>query len=187
MCLRSQGGADALAGLRGGPPGSTVTVCAMAKGKKTNPDAVVIENRRARHDYRIGETLECGIRLLGTEVKSIRSGRASLAEGWIRADADPPRLRLHGVHIAEYPPAGPRQHELIRTRELLAHKKEIRDLARAQDGEGSALVPLKIYFKDGRAKLLVGIAEGRKKADKRQDIAKREAKRDIERELRRRR
>ncbi len=173
--------------MRGGGFGPTVARFAMAKGKKTNPDAVVIENRRARHDYRIGETLECGIRLLGTEVKSIRSGRASLAEGWIRADADPPRLRLHGVHIAEYPPAGPRQHELIRTRELLAHKKEIRDLARAQDGEGSALVPLKIYFKDGRAKLLVGIAEGRKKADKRQDIAKREAKRDIERELRRRR
>ena len=161
----------------------------MAKGrKKTDPDAVVIENRRARHDFRIGDTLECGIRLLGTEVKSIRAGRASLAEGWVRAELEPPRLRLHGVHVAEYPPAGPhRQHEPIRTRPLLAHRKEIRELAKAQDGEGATLVPLKMYFKDGRAKLLVGVAEGRKKADKRQDIAKKEAKRDIERELRRRR
>lgn len=161
----------------------------MGQGrKKPKPDDVVIENRRARHDFRIGETLECGIRLVGTEVKSIRAGRASLAEGWIRADMEPPRLRLNGVHVAEYPPAGPhRQHDPVRSRALLAHKKEIRELAKAQDGEGSTLVPLKIYFKDGRAKLLVGVAEGRRKVDKRQDIAKREAKRDIERELRRRR
>ena len=161
----------------------------MAKGRrKDDPDAVVIENRKARHDYLIGDTLECGIKLLGTEVKSIRSGRASLAEGWIRADTDPPALRLHGVHVAEYPPAGPhRQHEPTRTRPLLAHRKEIRELAKAQDGEGATLVPLKIYFKDGRAKLLIGVAEGRKKGDKRQDIAKKEAKRDIERALRRRR
>ena len=161
----------------------------MAKGRrKDDPDAVVIENRRARHDYRIGDTLECGIRLLGTEVKSIRAGRASIAEGWVRAESDPLGLRLHGVHVAEYPPAGPhRQHEAVRTRVLLAHKKEIRELAKAQDGEHATLVPLKIYFKDGRAKLLIGVAEGRKKADKRQDIAKKEAKRDIERELRRRR
>ena len=161
----------------------------MAKGrKKTDPDAVVIENRRARHDYLIGDTLECGIRLLGTEVKSIRNGRASLAEGWVRADLDPPRLRLHGVHVAEYAPAGPhRQHEPVRTRPLLAHRKEIRELSKAQDGEGATLVPLKIYCKDGRAKLLIGVAEGRKKADKRQDIAKKEAQRDIERALRRRR
>ena len=160
----------------------------MAKGRrKEHPDAVVIENRRARHDYLIGETFECGLKLLGTEVKSIRAGRASLAEGWVRADIEPARLRLHGVHVAEYPPAGPRQHEPVRTRTLLAHKKEIKELAKAQDGASSTLVPLKIYFKDGRAKLLIGVAEGRKKGDKRQDIAKKEAKRDIERELRRRR
>lgn len=161
----------------------------MGQGrKKSNPDEVVIENRRARHDFRIGETIECGIRLLGTEVKSIRAGRASLAEGWVRAEADPPSLKLNGVHVAEYPPAGPhRQHEPVRSRGLLAHKKEIRELAKAQDGQGATLVPLKIYFKDGRAKLLVGVAEGRRKADKRQEIAKKEAKRDIERELRRRR
>lgn len=161
----------------------------MARGrKKSNPDEVVIENRRARHDFSIGDTLECGIRLLGTEVKSVRAGRASLAEGWVRAEADPPTLRLNGVHIAEYPPAGPhRQYEPVRSMALLAHKKEIRDLAKSQDGTGATLVPLKIYFKDGRAKLLVGVAEGRKKVDRRQDIAKKEAKRDIERELRRRR
>ena len=98
-------------------------------------------------------------------------------------------LRLaEDLDIAEYPPAGShRQHEPTRTRPLLAHRKEIRELAKAQDGDGGTLVPLKIYFKDGRAKLLIGVAEGRKKGDKRQDIAKKEAKRDIERELRRRR
>ncbi len=160
----------------------------MAKARrKDDPDAVVIENRRARHDYLIGDTLECGIKLLGTEVKSIRAGRVSLAEGWIRAETDPPKLRLHGVHVAEYPPAGPRQHESLRTRALLAHRRQIRELAKAQDGHSATLVPLKIYFKDGRAKLLIGVAEGRKKGDKRQDIAKKEAQRDIDRALRRRR
>ena len=129
----------------------------MAKGHKktSNPDAVVIENRRARHDYLIGETLECGLRLLGTEVKSIRTGKASLAEGWVRAVADPPSLVLQGVHIPEYPPAGPhRQHDPVRARTLLAHKREILKFARAQDGNNSTLVPLKIYFVDGRAKLV---------------------------------
>jgi SsrA-binding protein len=161
----------------------------MAKGHKktSNPDAVVIENRRARHDYLIGETLECGLRLLGTEVKSIRTGKASLAEGWVRAVADPPSLVLQGVHIPEYPPAGPhRQHDPVRARTLLAHKREILKFARAQDGNNSTLVPLKIYFVDGRAKILIGVGEGRKKADKRQDIAKREAQRDMDRAMRNR-
>ncbi len=161
----------------------------MANGRKktSNPDAMVIENRRARHDYLIGETLECGLRLLGTEVKSIRAGQASLAEGWIRATTDPPSLVLQGVHVGEYPPAGPhRQHQPVRPRVLLAHKREILKLARAQDGENSTLVPLKIYFVDGRAKVLIGVAQGRKKSDKRQDIAKREAQRDMDRAMHRR-
>ncbi|MDG2021508.1 MAG: SsrA-binding protein SmpB [Phycisphaerales bacterium] len=161
----------------------------MASGRKktSNPDAMVIENRRARHDYVIGETLECGLRLLGTEVKSIRAGQASLAEGWIRATTDPPSLVLQGVHVGEYPPAGPhRQHQPVRPRVLLAHKREILKLARSQDGENSTLVPLKIYFVDGRAKVLIGVAQGRKKSDKRQDIAKREAQRDMDRAMRRR-
>ncbi len=158
-----------------------------SKGNSTNNEPV-IENRRARHDYRIGETLECGIELRGTEVKSIRAGRASLGEGWIKADHEPLGLTLHGVHISEYPPAGPhRQHSPTRPRRLLAHRREIRKLARAADSAGATLVPLKIYFKDGRAKLLLGVAEGKGRADKRQDLARKEARRDMERAMQRRR
>ena len=158
----------------------------MANGRKktSNPDAVVIENRRARFDYLIGDTLECGLRLLGTEVKSIRAGQASLAEGWIRAVADPPSLVLQGVHVGEYPPAGPhRQHQPVRPRKLLAHKREIIKLTRAQDADNSTLVPLKIYFSGGRAKILIGVGQGRKKFDKRHAIAKREAQRDMDRAM----
>jgi SsrA-binding protein len=160
---------------------------ASKKHKKGSKRAATIENRRARHDYSIGDTLECGIELRGTEVKSIRAGRASLAEGWIRATTEPCSLTLHGVHVAEYPPAGPRQHEPTRIRRLLAHKREIRKLAQAADSEGATLVPLKIYFKEGRAKVLLGVAEGRRKFDKRQDLAKREAEREMRRAMSRKR
>lgn len=147
-----------------------------------------IENRRARHDYAIEDTLECGIELLGTEVKSIRDGKMSLAEGFIMARAEPPSLELHGVHIDEYPPAGrDRQHEPRRVRKLLAHRREIVRLATEVKAKGVALVPLKVYFTKGRAKVLLGLGKGRKKGDKRQAIADREMRRDIDREMGRRR
>ena len=147
-----------------------------------------IENRRARHDYAIEDTLECGIELLGTEVKSIRDGKMSLAEGFVMARAEPPSLELHGVHIDEYPPAGrDRQHEPRRVRKLLAHRREIVRLATEVKAKGVALVPLKVYFTKGRAKLLLGVGKGRKKGDKRQAIAEREMRRDIDREMGRRR
>lgn len=147
-----------------------------------------IENRRARHDYAIEDTLECGIELLGTEVKSIRDGKMSLAEGFVMARAEPPSLELHGVHIDEYPPAGrDRQHEPRRVRKLLAHRREIVRLATEVKAKGVALVPLKVYFTKGRAKLLLGVGKGRKKGDKREAIADREMRRDIEREMGRRR
>ena len=147
-----------------------------------------IENRRARHDYAIEDTLECGIELLGTEVKSIRDGKMSLAEGFVMARAEPPSLELHGVHIDEYPPAGrDRQHEPRRVRKLLAHRREIVRLATEVKAKGVALVPLKVYFAKGRAKLLLGVGKGRKKGDKRQAIADREMRRDIDREMGRRR
>ena len=161
-----------------------------AANKKDGAEALepVIENRRARHDYAIEETLECGIELLGTEVKSVRHGQASLAEGWVLAHDEPARLSLQNVHIAEYPPAGVhRQHEPIRPRRLLAHKREIRRLAVEARSRGAALIPLKMYFLRGKVKVLVGLAFGRKKVDKRQAIAAKEAKRDIERETSRRR
>ena len=156
---------------------------ASRKKKKGNLNDAVIENRRARHDYDISDTLECGIQLRGTEVKSIRGGRASLAEGWIKADLEPLALTLHGVHVAEYPPAGPRQHEPVRSRVLLAHAREIKKLAIAADGDGATLIPLKVYFKEGRAKVLVGIGQGRRKSDKRQDMAKKEARREMDRAM----
>lgn len=147
-----------------------------------------IENRKARHDYAIEDTLECGIELLGTEVKSIRDGKMSLAEGFIMARAEPPSLELHGVHIDEYPPAGrDRQHEPRRVRKLLAHRREIVRLATEVKAKGVALVPLKVYFTKGRAKVLLGVGKGRKKGDKRQAIADREMRRDIDREMGRRR
>lgn len=147
-----------------------------------------IENRKARHDFAIEDTLECGIELLGTEVKSIRDGKISLAEGFVMARAEPPSLELHGVHIDEYPPAGrDRQHEPRRVRRLLAHRREIVRLATEVKAKGVSLVPLKVYFAKGRAKLLVGVGKGRKKGDKREAIAEREMRRDIEREMGRRR
>jgi SsrA-binding protein len=143
-----------------------------------------IENRRARHDYFIDETLECGIKLVGTEVKSVRSGQVSLGEGFARAGDEPLELVLHDVHIAEYAPAGPRQHDPARPRALLAHRRQIRKLADRTRQGGVTLIPLKVYFVRGRVKVLIGVARGRKRADKRQAIAEREARRDMDRAMR---
>jgi len=143
---------------------------------KDGPEArePVIENRKARFDFAIGETLECGLKLVGTEVKSLRKGQASIAEGWILASVEPPELTLLNVTIAEYPPAGAsRQHVPNRPRRLLAHGKEIVKLAT----EAKA--------KEGRAKVLIGIGLGKKQHDKRESIAKREDKRDMDRAVRR--
>ncbi|MCA3006412.1 MAG: SsrA-binding protein SmpB [Planctomycetaceae bacterium] len=160
----------------------------MAKGKHTPEDGSdrVIENRRAHFDYAIGETLECGIKLHGPEVKSVREGKVSLQEGFVRADVTPPSLWLHQVNIAEYGPAGRLQDAPTRTRKLLAHKQEILRMLRATEAKGATLVPLKLYFKNGYAKLLIGVGIGRKKADKRQAIAERESKREIARAMSRR-
>ncbi len=152
------------------------------------PQAPEIENRKARHDFSISDTLEVGIKLLGSEVKSLRDGKASLAEGFVMAREAPPSLELHGVHIDEYPPAGAaRQHAPRRVRPLLAHAREIRRLAQSMKAKGVSLVPLKIYFKGGRAKLLVGVGQGRKHGDKRAAIAEREMRRDMDRAMSRRR
>lgn len=162
----------------------------MAKSRKDSPSdrEPVIENRKSRHDYAIAETLECGIRLVGTEVKSLRNGQASLSEGWVRADGDPPQWTLLNVTIAEYPPAGAsRQHEPNRPRRLLAHSREMVKFTTEAKTRGATLVPLKIYWVKGRAKILIGIGTGKKQHDKRQDIARREDKRDMDRAMSRRR
>ena len=156
----------------------------MASKTKRKPGQPVIENRRARHQYAIEETLECGIRLTGSEIKSIRDGKVSLAEGYVRATDNPVKLTLHSAHIAEYPPAAEhRQHEPGRVRSLLAHRREILKLADRTRAKGVTLVPLKMYFVNGRAKLLIGLARGKKRRDKREEVARREAQRDIERAL----
>jgi SsrA-binding protein len=156
----------------------------MAAKKQSASREPTIENRRARHDYAISDTLECGIRLTGSEVKSVRDGKVSLAEGYVFAVEEPAQLSLHGVHIAEYPPAGKAaQHEPVRTRALLAHKREIKKLARQVQQKGMTLVPLKMYFAKGKAKLLIGLGQGKKQHDQRRSIAERQAKRDISRAL----
>jgi len=161
---------------------------AASKGSGSEPREPVIENRRARHDFSIEDTLECGIELLGTEVKSIRAGQVSLGEGWILAEDSPPRLTLQNVRVAEYPPAGAaRQHDPDRPRRLLAHRREIRRLAVEVRSRGGSLVPLKMYFLRGKVKLLIGLGFGRRKEDKRQAIAEREARRDMDRAASRRR
>ncbi|MBL8762491.1 MAG: SsrA-binding protein SmpB [Phycisphaerae bacterium] len=160
----------------------------MSKKKaKTRDDEPVIENRKARFHYEIGETLEVGIILWGTEVKSVRDGKVSIAEGYVRVQPEPPRLFLHSVNIDHYAPAGPltgkKQHALARTRELLAHRREIVKLSKAVQVKGMTVVPLKLYFKNGYAKLLIGVAQGKTQSDKRESIAKRETAREISRAM----
>lgn len=153
----------------------------MAKPKKkhSKDGTPTVENRRARHDYFIGDELEVGIKLVGTEVKSVRDGNVSIKEGYISIEDG--QLTLHNVNIGEYPPAGQVQHSMSRRRRLLAHRREIKRLARQVDQKGVTLIPLKLYFKDGFAKILLGVGTGKAMHDKRQSIKER----DMDRELRR--
>lgn len=157
----------------------------MAKNKRKSEEQL-IENRKARHDYAITETLETGIMLQGSEVKAIREGKVSLGEGYVRVQENPPAMYLHSINIGEYGPAASNPHHPTRTRKLLAHKREILKLARAVSQKGMTLVPLKMYFKNGYAKVLVGLGMGKSRADKRRSIAEREAGRDIQRAMSRR-
>ena len=141
-------------------------------------------NRKATHDYHVLKTVEAGLALLGSEIKSIRDGRVSIREAYVRPrDGE---LWLTGAHIAQYPPAAMRNHEPTRDRKLLLHKKQIRELAREVDAQGVTLIPLRLYLKNGKAKLEIALAKGKRKYDKRQDIAKRDAERQMQRALRHR-
>jgi SsrA-binding protein len=157
----------------------------MAKKKDKGDAEKIIENRKARFEYAVLETLECGIVLRGTEVKSVREGKVSLAEGFVRAH--PGQLLLYGVNIGEYGPAGPqgngKQHAPTRARTLLAHGKEIAKLADQVAIKGMTIVPLKMYFKDGFAKVLIGLAKGKTQHDKRDSITKRDTERDMRRAM----
>jgi len=154
----------------------------MAKGKKRKENLEPrIENRRAKRDYNLSGHLECGIVLQGSEVKSVRYARVSLAEGYASVNPHTMELWLQNVDIALYPQAGPLQHVPKNARKLLAHKREIQRLFGATTAKGVTLVPTAMYFKDGRVKVEIAIAEGKRSYDKRDDIKKKEMDRDIKR------
>ena len=145
-------------------------------------EKVVAVNRKARHDYFIDETLEAGLVLVGTEVKSLREGRITLRDSHAEMRGD--ELFLVGVHIPIYAEGGVWNHEPMRARKLLLRRREIDRLAVKVKERGYTLVPTKVYFKNGRAKVEIGLALGKKQHDKRQDLARRDAQRSMERALR---
>ena len=143
------------------------------------PEQTVALNRRARHDYAIEQTLEAGLVLTGTEIKSIRAGRVNLAEAYARIEKG--EAWLIGAHIAPYEQGNRNNHEPTRTRKLLLHRDQISELVGRTQAKGFTLVPLKLYIRNGMAKLEIGIARGKKAYDKRRTIAERDARRELER------
>ena len=152
----------------------------MAGGEK-----LVVDNRRARHDYHLLERLEAGLVLTGTEVKSLRAGRAHLRNAY--ADVREGEAWLVGAHIAEYEQGNVANHDPDRDRKLLLNRREIASLIGKVRERGLTVVPTRLYFKDGRAKVELAVARGKETRDKRRDIAKRDADRQIERALKSRR
>ena len=163
----------------------------MAKKKRSaaaqdtpSGDRVVTRNRRAYHDYHIGDTVEAGLVLTGSEIKSIRDGKVTISEAYVRViDGE---LWLIGAHINPYEHGAYANHDPDRNRKLLAHRRQIEDLAEQVDRKGMTLVPLMVVLRRGRAKLVVGVARGKRLYDKRQTERERDAKRSIDRALRER-
>ncbi|MGI8578691.1 MAG: SsrA-binding protein SmpB [Nocardioidaceae bacterium] len=145
---------------------------------------VIAQNRKARYEFHIEDTFEAGIVLTGTEVKSLRAGRASLVDAF--ADITDGEVWLHNAHIPEYLQGTWNNHAPKRKRKLLLHRLEIEKMTRRVNERGLTLVPLSMYFKDGRAKVEVALAKGKRTYDKRQAIAKRDVERETRRELGRR-
>lgn len=139
------------------------------------------QNRKARHDYFIEDSYECGIVLQGTEVKSIRKGALNLKDSY--AQVKNGELWLFGMHISPYEQGNIYNHDPFRTRKLLAHAREIRKLNTLSQADGYSLIPLSVYFKDGKVKVELAVCKGKKLYDKRQSLADRDADRDIERSL----
>jgi SsrA-binding protein len=150
----------------------------MTRDGERERERVAISNRRAWHEYFILDTYECGIMLVGTEVKSIRGGRANLQDSYARIERG--ELWLYGMHISPYALARD-QHDPTRKRKLLMHRTEIDRLAGKLSEAGVTLVPLKVYFKDGLVKVEIALAKGKRQWDKRQALAERDAKRETER------
>ncbi|UCD17241.1 MAG: SsrA-binding protein SmpB [Candidatus Zixiibacteriota bacterium] len=152
--------------------------------EKGLPEKNIVTNRKARRDYEILETREAGIALVGTEVKSLRAGRVNLTDSY--ASVENGEVILYNLHISQYEPSARENHEPTRPRQLLLHKREIRRLFGATAEKGFTLIPLRIYFKGPYVKVELATARGRRKFDKREAIAKKEADRAIERAHRRR-
>jgi SsrA-binding protein len=149
-------------------------------GEKT-----IAENRRARHDYQLLERVEAGLVLTGTEVKSLRDGRVTLAHAF--ADIRDGEAWLHGVEIATYDHGNRANHEPTRPRKLLLHRREIDSLYGMVREKGLTIVPTRLYFKNGRAKIELAVARGKEQRDKRRDVAERDARRQMERAIKSRR
>lgn len=150
-------------------------------GTAADGTRLVASNRRARHDYEILETLECGLVLAGSEVKSLREGRASLQEAYGRIDGD--ELWLHGMHIPPYSFSRDGGHDPTRPRKLLVHRRELARLAVKVKEAGHTLVPLRVYFSGSLAKVEIALARGKKAYDKRRAQAERDAAREMQRAM----
>lgn len=148
-------------------------------------DRVVATNRKAHHDYFVDEVVEAGVVLTGTEIKSVRAGRISLRDGYAKVEDG--EIWLQNTHISPYEQGNRYNHDPDRPRKLLLHRSQIRQLQRKTLEKGFTLVPLRVYLKEGLAKVELALARGRKSYDKREAVAEREADREIEREMARRR
>ncbi|WP_236243353.1 SsrA-binding protein SmpB [Streptomyces sp. CC228A] len=147
---------------------------AKEKGRK-----LIAQNKKARHDYHILDTYECGLVLTGTEVKSLRQGRASLVDGFVQIDGH--EAWLHNVHVPEYSQGTWTNHSARRKRKLLLHRVEIDKLESKASETGHTIIPLSLYFKDGRAKVEIALAKGKKEYDKRQTLREKQDRREADR------
>lgn len=153
----------------------------LLKKHHTKAANEVANNRKARHDYNILETYEAGISLTGTEIKSVRASKMNIKDGFVQARNG--ELWLENVNISIYDQGNIFNHDPLRNRKLLLHKKEIRKITASVQEKGITVVPLKVYLKHGFAKVLIGVAEGKKQYDKRETIKKRDQEREIQRVL----
>ena len=148
----------------------------VQKTEREKAQRTIAENRKARHDYHVLETWEAGVALLGTEVKSIREGRVNLRDSYARVDNG--EVWMLNVHISPYSHRGSADHQELRQRKLLLHRDEIRKMVGKVAEKGLTLVPLELYFKSGRVKVLLGLARGKQEHDKRETIRRREVDRE---------
>ncbi|MFZ4450933.1 SsrA-binding protein SmpB [Salibacterium aidingense] len=144
---------------------------------------VLAQNRKARHDFFIEETFEAGLVLKGTEIKAIRAGKINIKDSFAKAEKG--EIFLHNAHISHYEQGNQFNHDPLRTRKLLLHQREINKLIGKSQEPGYSVIPLKVYIKNGVAKVLIGVARGKKKYDKRQALKEKDAKREMDRAVRR--